>query len=182
MRHPSTAHFWTCMIFATLLGLNILETVATSASSSYEISDPSNSERVYHQLQSQYQVLSAHFIQSVRCNTNQGMSCVEPRNDLEAIDINGSINTNGGSISDGDNESPRGGAGGTESMEVVKTASAASDAKSHEGDIYHGGPSKAHMGTDPSASSTAGQSVRANGAMAAVIVLVSGLWKSANLL
>jgi hypothetical protein len=42
-------------------------------------------------------------------------------------------------------------------MAVVKAASMTSEGKSLGGGIYHGGPSKAHLGSSSSLSSSAGQ-------------------------
>ena len=77
---------------------------------------------------------------------------MEQHNDA-AVDVGGS---NIAIIDGSDNEPPRGGAGGTEAMSVMKTTSMTNAGKSQEG-IYHGGPSKTHLGDPAGSSVSSGQ-------------------------
>ncbi|KAF9913187.1 hypothetical protein EC991_003647 [Linnemannia zychae] len=112
------------------------------------------------------------------------MPCVGQRSDSTAVDISSLVSvSSGGSVStDGNGDDlPIGGAGGTEAMAVVKAASMTSSSKGHGGGIYHGGPSKAHMGANSLSSSSSGQktakwrAAKSEG-IATIVACVAVLW------
>ncbi|KAK5815842.1 hypothetical protein F5H01DRAFT_343086 [Linnemannia elongata] len=174
MRYSSKNPFWACMIVAAVLLLNTAEATVFDVPSSHacqeridtELNDGSLSKRACHQPQPQGQ---------------------QQRRSDPTVDISSSVSVGSSSSSvsigdEGDNEPPRGGAGGTEAMAVVKAASMTSEVMSHGGGggIYHGGHSKAHMGRSSSVSSSAGErKLRQRAARNGRVVVGAVLWAAA---